>query len=370
MSFGARARINLSAIRHNLGVIKGRAPAAKIMAVIKANAYGHGLIPVAQVLPDVDALAVARLAEAVRLREAGISNAIVLMGGVMTHDEFDTACKLDVQVCVHDDAQVAAFETYRGRPLAVWLKIDTGMNRLGFDYQALPAVLNRLATCKGIASMNFMTHFANADDPGDEMTLKQLDRLLVATERCPGDISVANSAAIFSEQPLRKRLAELGTQASLWIRPGLTLFGVSPFSAVSGVDLGLLPAMQFESKLIAVKPLAAGEPVGYGGTWRSSRDTLLGIIAAGYGDGYARAIPSGTPVLLNGRRVPVAGRISMDLTAVDLGPAATERPGEPVILWGRGLAVETIADMAGTIPYQLLCGVTHREMPVFEPYPA
>jgi len=179
-------------------------------------------------------------------------------------------------------------------------------------------------------------------------------------------VSVANSAALFGWVDALRDFAGLRDAGRLWIRPGIALYGVSPILDRSAADLGLQPAMQFESRLMLVKPLRAGESVGYGGTWQSDRDSVLGIVAAGYGDGYSRYIPTGTPMLVNGRRVPVVGVISMDLTAVDLGPNAIDRAGDPVILWGDDLPVETVAAYAGTVPYQLVTGVTHRERPIVE----
>ena len=211
-----------------------------------------------------------------------------------------------------------------------------------------------------------MTHFANADDIKDVRTRIQLAEFECFVSQFAGDVSVANSPGILGWADELATFAEHRKNGGLWVRPGLSLYGISPFADRCGADLGLQPAMRFESKLIAVKPLAAGGLVGYGGTWKAERDTMLGIVAAGYGDGYSRFIPAGSPIIVNDRRVSIAGRVSMDLTAVDLGPGATDQVGDPVLLWGDELPVEEVARHAGTIPYQLLCGISNREESDFE----
>jgi alanine racemase len=202
-----------------------------------------------------------------------------------------------------------------------------------------------------------MTHLATADDRGDLMAARQTDVFRRALGQFDGDISVANSPALFGwEDTVR-----VGREpARTWVRTGICLYGASPFADSRGSDLGLRPVMEFVTSLIAVKPLRAGDRVGYGAAWEAAEDTVVGIFAAGYGDGYTRFIPSGTPVLVNGRRVPLAGRVSMDMAAVNLGPNAADPVGAPVTLWGEELPVEEVAACAGTIPYQLLCGVTSR----------
>lgn len=366
MSFGARAVIRLGAIRHNLEIIKSKAPGARVMAVVKANAYGHGLLPVAACLDGADSLAVGRLKEAAELRDAGITVPIALLGGVLSESDLGSALDLGVQLGVHSANQVEWLERLGPADAAVWLKIDTGMNRLGFRPDEAADLLARVRACAAVTDLKLMTHFANAEVAGDETTAEQIRRFAGIAEDFDGDISVANSAGIFAwDRELASFMANRRADR-IWIRPGLSLYGISPFAGKSGADFGLIPAMRFESRLVAVKTLERGEPVGYGGTWRAERDTVLGIVAAGYGDGYSRYIPSGTPVIVNARRVPVAGVVSMDLTAVDLGPGASDRPGDPVLLWGDELPVEEIAVQAGTIPYQLVCGVTDREDRVYE----
>jgi len=367
VSFGARALIRLGAIRHNFKIIKARSPGARIMAVIKANAYGHGLIAVARTLADADCLAVARLKEALDLREAGIDTPVALLGGVLSEVDLASAVALNLQLAVHNKPQLEWLERLGPADTRVWLKIDTGMNRLGFRPNEAPDLMQRLQGCVGVGNVGVMTHFLNADNKQDQTTVSQLSQFENIVSEFDGDLSIANSPGIFGWDSDLRSFAARRKDARWWVRPGLALYGVSPFAGECGEDLGLQPAMRFESRLIAIKLLQQNDRVGYGGTWQPGRDTVLGIVAAGYGDGYSRFIPAGTPVIVNGRRVPVAGRVSMDLTAVDLGPGATDKIGDPVLLWGDELPVEEIAECAATIPYQLLCGVSNREQPEYEP---
>ncbi len=364
MAFGARARIRLDAIQVNLETIRAAAPAAKVMAVVKANAYGHGLLPVVDALDAADSLAVARLSEAHQLRAAGVDKAITLLGGVLSAADLVAALDLEIDVGFHHEDQIRWAERCgRAVPMA-WLKIDTGMGRLGIaPAEATDAIgrLDRYADRLGILS-----HFARADELDRATTREQIASFVDIIDRFDGDVSIANSAALLGWRDELDTLSAWADSGRLWIRPGLSLYGISPFPGRIGAELGLEAAMQLEATLMSVKRLPAGSPVGYGGTWRTEQDTCLGIVAGGYGDGYSRFIPSGTPVLVNGRRVPVAGRISMDLTAVDLGPDAEDSVGDPVVFWGDELPVEQIAEAAGTIPYQLVTGVTHREAAVYE----
>lgn len=366
MTFGARARVNLGALRHNLDVLRQRARGAKLMAVVKANAYGHNMLAVAKALGDVDCLAVSRLSEARALRQAGTGRPVALLSGVGAAADLDEAASLGLQLVVHHAQQIDWLENHRGGTFTVWLKIDTGMRRLGIAPGDVAQAITRLGRCRAVAETRVMTHFASADEPDNSATAEQVDLFLAMIRGFEGDVSVAGSAAIFGWPDAHKRLMQTRDAAQTWLRPGLALYGMSPFPGQCGADLGLRPVMQFESTLIAVKALGKGDRVGYGGTWQAPADSTLGIVAAGYGDGYSRFIPSGTPVLVNGRRVEVIGRVSMDLTAVDLGPGSGDRIGDPVILWGDGLPVEEIATCAGTIPYQLVAGITHREAAVFD----
>ncbi len=353
MKCGARAVIKLGALRHNLLVIRERAPGCKVMAVIKANAYGHGMLEVARALSDADSLAVARMTEAQSLRVVGIDAPIVILEGVFDSEELDVAVSSEFEIVVHCVEQLDLLEQLDAGRLTVWLKFNTGMNRLGFPVAEAAVLIDRARACKTIADLRLMTHLANADDREDPKTAEQLGLFDTVTEGFDGEISIASSPGLFGWPEM--------SNTGIWVRPGIALYGISPFDNTTGQDLGLRPVMQLESRLIAVKAIKAGETVGYGGCWEATEDSVIGIVAAGYADGYSRFLPSGTPVVVNDRRVPLAGRVSMDMIAVDLGPGAPDKFGDPVLLWGEGLPVEEVANHAGTIPYQLVCGVLNRE---------
>jgi len=357
VSFGARAVIKLGALRHNLQIIREKSPQAKVMAVVKANAYGHGMVETAKALSDAESLAVARLSEAQTLRAAEITAPIVILEGVFDADELSVAVSSNFEIVVHCVEQLELLENLDAGRMTVWLKFETGMNRLGLPASDAAELIERTRQCKSISTLRLMSHLANADDLQDEKTTGQLRLFESIAADFDGHISIAGSPGIFGWPEVVK--------AGSWVRPGVVLYGISPFEDSTGTDLGLQPVMQLGSRLIAVKNVEAGDKVGYGGIWQAKEDSIIGIAAAGYADGYTRFLPSGTPVLVNGRRVPLAGRVSMDMIAVDLGPGATDKFGDPVLLWGDGLPVEEIANCAGTIPYQLVCGVTHREPPEY-----
>lgn len=352
MTFGARALIRLDALKHNLRVIRDACPDASIMAVIKANAYGHGMLPVARSIRDVDAFAVARLAEALELRGAGIETPIVLLAGVFNDAELQEAVNHGFQIVVHCPEQIELLEQHNSGQTVVWLKFDTGMNRLGFDPAEFDDLVSRLQSCTSVAELRLMSHLASAEEPGNVATVRQLQLFNTLVEKFSGAVSVANSAGA---------LGSPAVNGNLWIRPGILLFGLSPFPDKTAAELGLKPVMQFEARLIARKRLARGARVGYGGNYEAPEDSTLGIISAGYGDGYTRHFRSGTPVLINGRRVPLIGNVSMDMIAVDLGRDAMDQVGDVATLWGDGLPVEEVAPWADAIPYDLVCGVMNRE---------
>jgi alanine racemase len=328
------------------------------MTVIKANAYGHGIIEVAKALSDVDSLAVARLGEAKSLRAAGIDTPVVILEGVFDAVDLTEAVAANCELVVHCIEQLELLERCESGSVVAWLKFDTGMNRLGFPVSNAGVLIDRAKNCGAIGELRLMSHFANADDREDDTTTMQLNQFRSIADGFDGDISIANSPGLFAWPDT----VRVGSRAGdTWIRPGIALYGISPFNESTGADLGLQAVMQFRSQLIVIKAISAGDRVGYGGTWEAKEDTMIGIISAGYGDGYSRLIPSGTPVIINDRRVPIAGRVSMDMITVDLGPGCGDRPGDSVLLWGDGLPVEEIAEAAGTIPYQLVCGVLDRE---------
>jgi alanine racemase len=347
------ASIDSGALRHNLQVVRARAPKSRIMAVIKANAYGHGLVAVARALDTTDAFAVARVDEGLALRAAGIKSPVVLLEGVFDSDQLDAAAAADFELVVHASEQIdllrAAKESHRFK---LWLKLDTGMNRLGFkgaQYSKAHAALKALPVVQG--AVNLFTHLSSADAPGVPTTEQQLNAFAAATRGLQGERCIENSAAIF---------AFPDAQAD-WVRPGLLLYGVSPFAGSIGADYGLKPVMTLHSHIIATKTLEVGEHVGYGGDWIAARPTRLAIAAVGYGDGYPRSLPSGAPVLVNGERAELAGRVSMDMIGIDVTDLKTAaKLGDPVVLWGEGLPVEEVAVWAHTIPYELLCGISQR----------
>ncbi len=347
-----RARIDGAALCANLQVVRARAPGRRVMAVVKANAYGHGLVPTARQLADADGLAVARLGEAVALRMAGVAGRILLLEGVFDAAQLGEAGRLGLELVVHQDEQLALLEQSAPRACPpLWIKVDTGMNRLGFRPEQFQAAWQRLASLRPAApQLRVLTHLAEADEPDGQRTVEQLVRLAPLVAGLGVEVSIANSAGL---------LATPATHAD-WVRPGLALYGVSPFAGRHGAELGLRPAMTLESTVIALRSVPAGERVGYGGTWRARRSARVAIVAAGYGDGLPRSLPSGTPVLFGTRRAPLIGRVSMDMIAVDITDLPPVAVGDPVQLWGPGLPVEEIALAAGTIPYELLCAVSQR----------
>lgn len=347
-----RALVDTAALQHNLTRARATAPASRIMAVIKANGYGHGLVPVARALASADGFAVARLDEGLALRAAGLTNPILLLEGVFSPDQLAVAAQQRFDLMVHSVEQLEMLEGRAGTEvLSAWIKVDTGMNRLGFRVEQFAGAYARLQRATNVApAPTLVTHLASADDRGDPKTGVQLQAFAAATAGLAGARSIANSAAL---------IAWPGSRAD-WVRPGLLLYGVSPFPDGTGAGLGLRPAMTLQSEVIAVKDVAVGETVGYGGTWRATRATRMAVVAAGYGDGYPRGVPSGTPVAVNGHRAPLIGRVSMDMVTVDVTDLPPVATGDPVVLWGDGLPVEEIARLAGTIPYELICGVSQR----------
>ncbi|MDY1038519.1 alanine racemase [Lelliottia sp. CFBP8978] len=345
--------INRRALRHNLQRLRELAPASKLVAVVKANAYGHGLLETARTLPDADAFGVARLEEALRLRAGGITQPILLLEGFFEDADLTTIADQHLQTAVHNEEQLIALETVQlSEPVTVWMKLDTGMHRLGVRPEQAEAFYQRLTQCKNVRQpVNIVSHFARADEPECGATERQLDIFNTFCEGKPGLRSIAASGGIL-----------LWPQSHFdWARPGIILYGVSPLESKPWApDFGFQPVMSLVSRLIAVRDHKAGEPVGYGGSWISERDTRLGVVAMGYGDGYPRAAPSGTPVLVNGREVQVVGRVAMDMICVDLGPNADDKTGDPVVMWGEGLPVERIAEITKVSAYELITRLTSR----------
>ncbi len=350
--FGPRAVIDTDALKHNLSVVRLRAPQSKVMAVVKANAYGHGIVPTARALIGADAFGVARLPEALALRAAGLAHPIVLLEGVFSRDEIDAAAAHRLEIVVHSFEQLDLLERWRGsRTLRAWIKIDTGMNRLGFRLDDFALALQRLRACTALRDApRLMTHLACADAIDDARTNTQIARFRKIADVLRLERSIANSAGLLAWPDARVE----------WVRPGLMLYGIAPFSAQMGAELGLRAAMTLATRLIAIRNVAIGEQAGYGGTWQATRESRIGIAAIGYGDGYPRQLRSGAPVRVRNRELKIAGRVSMDMIAIDLEDFTDAQIGDVVTLWGGLLPVERVADAAGTIPYELVCGISQR----------
>ena len=343
-----QASISLSALRHNYWVAKRVAARAKVFAVVKANAYGHGSDRVGRALPQADGFATVELDSAVALRER-TQAPILLLEGFFEASELRLIASAGLATVVHCDDQLRMLEAARPeRLLDVWLKVNTGMNRLGFAPADVPRVCARLEALPAGVEIRLMTHFARADD--DDGIAEPLARF---ERECAGlsyPRSLANSAGVV-------RFGEIGGDV---VRPGIMLYGATPFAHRSAAVLGLEPAMTLRSQIIAIQSLAGGDSVGYGASFRAPHAMRIGVIACGYADGYPRIAPNGTPVLVCGKRVPMAGRVSMDMVTVDLAAVPEARVGSDVVLWGEGLPVDEVAAMASTVGYELLCAVAPR----------
>ena len=320
--------------------------------MVKADAYGHGMVPVATSLAVADGLAVARVEEGVRLRAAGIAKPILVLEGALFADELAAVCEHGLEPALHQPDQVALLaRTSPAKPLRVWIKVDTGMHRLGFDPREVPDLLACLDADPGIEKpIGLMTHLTQADEVRDWLTPLQCRRLRALDPAAGCRLSIGNSAGILAFPVSRTH----------WVRPGIMLYGASPLGEQTAAELELRPVMRLATRLIAVRSLRRGDRVSYGGAYVCPEDMPVGVAAIGYGDGYPRQAPAGTPVLVNGRRAPLVGRVSMDMISIDLRGLPATAVGDPVTLWGEGLPVDEIAERAGTIPYELLCQVTPR----------
>ncbi len=348
MSRPILASIDLSALKNNLRVVR-RATSARVMAVIKANGYGHGLLRVAEALRDAEGFALLDVRDAIALREAGFRQTILLLEGYFSQDELPLMAEYELTSVIHNQRQLAWLDAYpRRQGLSVWLKVNTGMNRLGFMPAEVPSVMERLKSHRAVRDVTLMTHFAQADEAEGIAAQLQVFRQLAAPYRVP--CSLANSAAVL-------RYPEAHGD---WVRPGISLYGSSPFADVSAQQLGLQPVMTLSSELISVRELRAGDAVGYGATFRADNAMRIGIVACGYADGYPRHAATGTPILVAGQRTRTLGRVSMDMLAVDLSDIPDAQAGSRVVLWGEGMPVDEVAAAAGTISYELLCALAPR----------
>jgi alanine racemase len=343
-----QAHIDLNALENNLQVAR-RASSARIMAIIKADGYGHGLMRAAEALVATDGYALLDIQDAVRLREAGYRQAILLLEGFFCAEELSVIAEYELTCVIHSAEQIALLDAYPGSgKLDVWLKVNSGMNRLGFAPQHVAQAMDRLRRHRAVRDITLMSHFANADEARGIAEPLALFNDLAAPLRVAR--SLANSAAL---------LRYPATHAD-WVRPGIMLYGASPFAEVSAQQLGLKPAMTLSSRIIATQELRAGDEVGYGALFRAEHAMRIGIVACGYADGYPRHAPSDTPILVDGQRSNTLGRVSMDMLFVDLSGLPQADVGSRVVLWGEGLPIEEVARAAGTVSYELMCGLTAR----------
>jgi alanine racemase len=343
------ATIDLGALRHNLAVVRRHAARSKVFAVVKANAYGHGMARAVTALGDADGAALLELDAAVRLREGGYARRIALLEGLFEPAELAVAAAHDIAFVIHDAEQLRLLDhAPASARLDVLLKVNTGMNRLGFAPAAAVAARDTLLRHRAVRQLTLMTHFATADDArGVDWQMRAFEPVAAGQKL---ECSLANSAAI---------LRYPQTHAD-WVRPGIMLYGCTPFGDVAATALDLEPVMTLTSELIALQTLSSGDRVGYAGTFAAARPMRAGVVACGYADGYPRHAPGGTPVLVNGRRTRTLGRVSMDMLCVDLDGMPDARVGTAVTLWGAGLSADEVAAAAGTVSYELLCALAPR----------
>jgi len=344
-----RATISTGALEHNLLVAKAHAKDAKVWAVIKANAYGHGVERAARAFDAADGFAVLDFQEAARLRLAGVAKPILMLEGIFKAADIPLLHKYNLTPVIHNLEQV---ELLKAAPhpgdLDVYLKVNSGMNRLGFATEGVRPAYNAVRMHPDVKNVTLMTHFADAD--GAVGVKQQLAWFQELTKDYAAPRSLANSAALI-------RFPETRCD---WVRPGIMLYGCSPFADRSAASLDLRPAMTLTSELIATQHLRAGERVGYGFSYEAVGEITIGVVACGYADGYPRHAPTGTPVLVNGQRTRLVGRVSMDMICVDISDLEEAYIGTPVTLWGEGLPADEVAAAAGTVSYELLCALAPR----------
>ena len=344
-----RAIIDLAALRNNLSVVRSLCPDSRILAMVKADAYGHGLIAAAQALDDADGFAVARLDEALQLRRAGIAQRVLLLGTLLDSDDLQLCSAQRIDVTAHDSATVKTIAAVAEQhPLRVWLKLDSGMHRLGLAAAEFVEAENFLRNRRGILELAHLSHLSSSEDMDSDATNKQLQAFDSVHVNSACVASIANSAAIIARPEARRD----------WVRPGIMLYGVNPFG--SAQELPLQPVMSLRANVLAVRRIPAGDSVGYNRGWTAQRDSLIAAIGIGYGDGYPRHAVNGTPVWINGKIAALAGRVSMDTITVDVTDAPNVDAGNEAILWGTELGVERVAKHAGTISYELLTAIGHR----------
>lgn len=353
MSRPFTVELDLDALRHNVKRIGEIASQSKILAMVKANAYGHGLLSIAKALTDVEGFGVSCSEEALYLRQAGLTQRIVLMEGLFSKDEIPLLTDYELDTVIHDRNQLSLLSEHPfPHPINVWLKINTGMNRLGFSPRDFSEILHKLDDCPWLKVVCVMTHFSNADKSADATTESQIKLFEQTIKKYNFPSSLANSAAI---------LAHPKTHAD-WVRPGLMLYGVSPFIDSSASQFSLKPVMTLKSEIISIHSLESGDRVGYGGTWSAPKPLRVGIVAIGYGDGYPHRAESGTPILVNDQLCELVGNVSMDMLAVNLSNQSNAKIGDPVVLWGTGLPIEQVAESTSSFRFELLCGINRGQL--------
>ena len=346
------AVIDSAALQHNLQVVRAAVPRAKTWCVVKANAYGHGLHRAAKAFAATDGLALIEIENAVELREAGWTKPIVLLEGFFDPQDIRTIAKYGFELTVHCPEQLAMLERERlDRPLDVHLKMNTGMNRLGFKPGVWREAYERLRAMPAVRSIKFMTHFANGEvESGAFLPVaEQVRRFCDEAAGLSGELSLSNSGAILMYPAL----------ATDWVRPGIMLYGGTP-GGRTAEDYGLKPAMTLKSEIIAIQHIEQGDAIGYGSIYVAERPMRIGVVACGYADGYPRRAPEGTPILVDGVRTKLVGRVSMDMITVDLTPVPNAHVGSGVTIWGEGLPIEDVAVASDTVGYELMCALSLR----------
>ncbi len=345
------SRIDVDAVAHNLARVRKAAPDSRVMAVVKADAYGHRIDLVLPALGAADMLAVATIDEARAVRRLGNHQPVLLLEGVLDEADLAIADSLKLELTVHHPQQVAMLERYGHAPTPrLWMKVDSGMHRLGVEASTVQTLWQRLRRLPGTDKVNLISHFATAESPDEGGLRDQIRRFDKAVGGLDGEHCLANSAAIINHPSTHRD----------WVRAGILLYGISPLPATTGLDLDLKPAMTLEAEIMAINRVPAGDAIGYGARFVAERDLRVGVVSIGYGDGYPRSITDGTPVLVGDQLSRVVGRVSMDMVTIDLSACPDAEIGDPVVLWGCGLPVETVAAGAGTIPYELVCRITRR----------
>ncbi len=354
MSRPFRVIVDPDAFLHNLTITKKLARNSTVLAMVKSNAYGHGIEALLPALHHVEILGVSCLEEAIELRELGCTQPIILVEGFFRTDDLELITTLNLQVVLHQPYQLQMLEQVKlTKPLVVWLKVNIGMNRLGFPVEAIDMIQTQLKKNLNVEKpINLITHFSDADNLTSNKTQKQIELFQQISMKFTGLKSLANSAALLSLNAFHLDM----------VRPGIMLYGVSPFPGKIGADFNLKPVMTVCSELIAVNQIKKGDAIGYGSTWVCPENMPVGVVAIGYGDGYPRHAKNGTQVLVNGIMTGLVGRVSMDMISVDLRPCSKARVGDEVVLWGQGLPIEKVAASADTIAYELLCHINTKSV--------